>query len=198
MRLVSSGDTGADAEATSLLDEGALVVVPTGTSYALVADALNEDAVARVFDVQRRSPDEPLTVFIGGFEDLHHVAYQTPLARDLADRHWPGALALVLRARPWLPDALTAGLPTVAVRVPADPFARALARHFGPYAAVPARRGAGAAPTTVAEAREALGGDASLYVDGGAMSGDLATVADATGATPQVLREGAVRLAEAP
>lgn len=178
--------------ATSVLDEGGLVVLPTDTAYALACDALVEEAVQRVFDVQRRPADAALPVCVSGLEDLHHVAFATPLARDLASRFWPGPLTLVLRARPWLPDALTAGRETVAVRVPDQPFARELARQFGPLALVAAGPHGQSAAATVDAARAGLGSSVQLYVDAGELPGTVSTVVDATGAQPRVLREGAL------
>lgn len=196
MTLLAHDDPEALLQATSVLDDGELAVVPTDTQYALAADALVEEAVLRVFDVKRRSADKALPLCIGGLEDLHQVAYATPLARSLAARFWPGALTLVLKARPWLPEAMTAGQDTVAVRVPAHPFALALARHFGPFVVTSANRSSEAAAMSVEEARAALGADVRLYVDGGALPGVPSTIVDATGDAPRILRQGAVSAAD--
>lgn len=192
MTLVAADAVDVVHRATLVLDAGELVVVPTDTAYALAADALVEEAVERVFEVLRRPADEALPVCVGGAEDLHHVAFATPLARDLAARFWPGPLTLVLRARPWLPDALTGGQDTVAVRVPSHPFALELARRFGPYTAGAAEHHGAPAPATAEQARAALGSSVRLYVDGGALPGVPSTVVDATGDEPRVLREGAI------
>lgn len=196
METLHSTDDEAVARCTSLLDDGELVVVPTDLRYALAADALNEDALARAYATKRRGADRPMTVCVSGFEDLHHVAYATPLARALADRFWPGPLTLVLKSRPWLPDALTAGGDTVAVRAPASDFARRLARHFGPYTLSGAHREGGAPVLEATQARAALGGEARLLVDAGTLPGGASTVVDARESAAKVLRVGAVAAAE--
>lgn len=181
---------------TALLDEGRLAVLPTDTQYALSADALNEDAVLDVFRVKRRAPDMPLPVCVGGFDEVGHVAHATPLARRFADKWWPGPVTLVLKAKPWVPEAVTAGGGTVAVRVPAHPFALALARRFGPYTVTSANRHGEPPAADVASARAALAGDVAVYVDGGALLGKASTIVDCTGADARVLREGAVLASE--
>lgn len=196
METILSTDEDAVARCTSMLDDGELLVVPTDTRYALAADALNEESLSRAYRSKRRGADRAMTVCVGGFEDIHHVAYATPLARRLADAFWPGPLTLVLKARPWLPDALTAGGETVAVRAPAQPFARALASHFGPYTLVGAHREGGAPVLDVAEARAALGSEARLYVDGGRLPGGASTVVDARESEAKVLRAGMLAAAE--
>jgi L-threonylcarbamoyladenylate synthase len=194
--VIPHDDPDAIARVTEALDAGDLAVVPTDTLYALAADALVEDSVLRVFDVKRRSADKALPICVGGLEDLHHVAFATPLARDLAQKWWPGPVTLVLRARSWLPEAVTAGMETVAVRVPGNAFARELARHFGPFVVTSANRSSEAPTATIEEARAALGADARIYVDAGGLPGTPSTIVDATGDVPKVLREGAVPASE--
>jgi tRNA threonylcarbamoyl adenosine modification protein (Sua5/YciO/YrdC/YwlC family) len=180
------------ARATAVLDEGLLAVVPTDTLYALAADALNEDAVLDVFRVKARGADQALPVCVAGFEDVGHVAQASPLARRLADAFWPGALTLVMRAKPWLPEAVTAGGETVAVRAPGHAYARALAARFGPYTVTSANRHGQPPAADVRAAREQLGGHVRLYVDGGTLLGTPSTIVDATGAEARVIREGAI------
>ncbi|HEX2022616.1 MAG TPA: L-threonylcarbamoyladenylate synthase, partial [Candidatus Thermoplasmatota archaeon] len=180
----------------AVLDAGGLCVLPTDTQYALSADALDDDAARRVFDAKRRAADQALPVCVSGLEDLRHVAYATPLARDLAARFWPGPLTLVLKARPWVPDAVTAGLGTVAVRCPRLAFSLDLARHFGPYVVTSANRSGQPAAADVESARRQLGADVRLYVDAGPLPGVPSTMVDATGDAARVLREGALAAAE--
>lgn len=179
MDLVDAADPDAVARAAAVLDQGQLVVLPGDLRYMLAADALDDDAVARLFVAQGRGADRPLTVCVAGHEDLHHVAYGATAAMQLVARHWPGPVALLFKARPWLPDALTAGGDTVGVNVPRDPFARELARHFGPFVVAGARRQGGADALDAASARRALGAEAQLYVDGGARPGGRLQVVDA-------------------
>jgi tRNA threonylcarbamoyl adenosine modification protein (Sua5/YciO/YrdC/YwlC family) len=194
--VIAADHADAVFEAARLLDAGELVVVPTDTAYALCADALDDDAVARVFHAKARPADRPLAVLLGGMEDAGHVGFPTPLARQLAERFWPGPLTLVVRARPWLPDALTAGGETVALRCPDLAFPRELARHFGPLVLTGARRAGGPDCVGVAEARAAMGAEAGLYVDGGTLPGGRATVVDATGQEAKVLSGGKLPAAE--
>lgn len=196
MVVIEAGHADAVFEASRLLDGGELVVVPTDTTYALCADALDDDAVARVFAATSRPADRPLAVLVGGMEDAGHVGFPTPLARRLAEGLWPGPLAVVLRARPWLPDALTAGGETVALRCPDLAFPRELARHFGPLVVTSARREGAPGCLTAQEARAAMGAEAGLYVDGGALSGGRTTVVDATGDEAKVLSGGKLPAAE--
>lgn len=196
MTILPVDDDRALPEAVAALDAGALVVLPTDTLYALAADALDDDAVAEVFRAKGRAADQALPVCVSGWEDLGHVATASPLARRLAERFWPGPVTLVVRAKPWLPEALTAGGETVAVRAPAHPFARAVASRFGPFTLTSANRSGAPAPADVRAAVAQLGGAARVYVDGGTLGGVASTLVDCTGATPRVLREGAVPAAE--
>lgn len=184
VETVAPGADDAIARATSLLDEGELALVPLDGGYALAADALRDDAVLRLYDALERSADQALPVALGGFEDIQHVAFATPLARRLADAFWPGPLTMLLHARPWVPDEVTAGRDAVMVRAPGASFTRALARHFGPLAV---------AELDAADARRFR---ARLVVDAGALAPVPDTLVDATGAEAKVLREGAIRAAE--
>ncbi|HWH09221.1 MAG TPA: L-threonylcarbamoyladenylate synthase [Candidatus Thermoplasmatota archaeon] len=196
MTTLLADDPEALAAAARAMDDRALVVLPTDTLYALAADALDEDAVLEVFRVKGRAADQALPVCVGGFPEVGHVATASPLARRLAERWWPGPLTLVMRAKPWLPNAVTAGGDTVAVRAPGHPFARALATHFGPFTVTSANRSGQPPAADVRAAREQLGGAVRLYVDGGTLLGVPSTIVDCTGDTPRVLREGAVPAAE--
>lgn len=160
MQILAAAHEGTLAAAMAALDAGELIVVPGDLRYHLAADALDDAAVGRLFEAVHRGADRPLAIMLGGYEDLHHVAYGTSEARALADTCWPGPTALRLRARPWIPDALTAGAQEVDVLVPAQPFTRDLAKHFGPLAIVPDQ--------------EPLGG--ILRVDAGALPGGEAKV----------------------
>lgn len=190
--ILSSTDPTALEETVRALDDRGLVVLPTDTLYALAADALDEEAVLGVFRAKGRGADQALPVCVAGLEDVAHVAAPTSLARQLAARYWPGPVTLVMRAKPWLPEALTAGLDTVAVRAPGHPFALEVARRFGPFTVTSANR-SGEPPAARAEdASAALGSVVRLVVDGGALRGVASTIVDCTGDTPRVLREGAV------
>lgn len=196
MRTIASEAPDALQEAVRVLDAGGMAVIPTDTHYALAADALVEEAVEAAFLLKNRPADRPLPVCVGGLEDIHHVAFLTPVARSLAQRWWPGPLTLVLRARPALPEVLVSGGDTVAVRVPLHPFALGLARQFGAITLTSAKLHGAQAPETVAHARDAFGARVGLYVDGGRSSGEPSTLVDATGTEAKVLRTGRVAAAE--
>lgn len=176
MRAIAAEADEAIAEAATSLDAGELVVIPGDLRYLVAADALDDAAVERLFMATDRPADRALTVLIAGYEDLHHVAYGGAEVRALSDEHWPGPTTFALRARPWLPDALTAAQETVQVSVPANAFARGLARHFGPLAVATARRAVSAHPLTAAAARSTFPGEVALFVDGGPLPGGSAKV----------------------
>lgn len=166
MEVLDASADDAIARATAALDAGALVILPGDLAYVIAADALDDEAVERLFLATARGADRAPTVFIGGYADLHHVAYGGADARELADARWPGPATLVLKARPWLPDAVTAGSDRVRVCAPRG-FAGELARHFGPLAVVGARGSVDARA-----AAEAVGSaDVRLAFDAGALPG---------------------------
>ena len=126
------------ARAAAILQRGGLVAFPTETVYGLGADALNEAAVRGIFAAKRRALDDPLIVHLASMDDLPTIVTDLPpIARALAERFWPGPLTLVLPKRPIVPDVATAGLPTVAVRIPSHPVAQALIRAAGRPIAAP-------------------------------------------------------------
>lgn len=191
MLRVHADEEGLQA-AVSILDSLGVIAYPTDTLYGLGVDALDEDAVAKVFAAKGRPEGVALPVIVANVDDVRHVARVTPLARRLAAEHWPGALTLVLPALATVPDNLLAGGTTVAVRVPDAPWALALAEHFGPVTATSANRHGEPAARTAREAEAVTGLD--LVVDGGTLPGTPSTLVDATGAEPKVLRQGALTI----
>lgn len=175
------------AEAVRLLRAGALVGVPTETVYGLAADATNPSAVAAIFAAKGRPANHPLIVH--GPDDPDAFGVADARARALADAFWPGPLTLVLPKRPHVPDAVTGGHPTVAVRSPAHPLARALAAAV-PFAAPSANRFGELSPTT---ADHVLAAFPELPVlDGGPCDvGVESTIVDLTGPAA-LLRPGGV------
>lgn len=174
--------------ALSLLRAGHLVGVPTETVYGLAADALNPDAIRAIFTAKGRPADHPLILHAGDDPDLFGVADDR--ARALAARFWPGPLTLVLPRRSHVPDVLTGGHPTVAVRSPAHPIARAIAAAV-PFAAPSANRFGQLSPTTAAHVLAAFPG--LPVVDGGPCDvGVESTIVDLTGPDAALLRPGGV------
>lgn len=195
MTEVVRPDAAGLARAVRILRGGGVIGMPTETVYGLAADALDPEAVARIFAVKDRPADNPLIVHLASATDLHRVVAEvTPLADRLADRFWPGPLTLVLEADVAVPAIVTGGLATVAVRVPDHPVAAALLIAFGgPLAAPSANRSGRPSPTTAGHVAADLGDDLEVVLDGGACPvGVESTVVDVRGTTPVVLREGSI------
>lgn len=185
------------AKGAAALRGGGLVAFPTETVYGLGADATNATAVARVFEVKERPHFDPLIVHLGATDWLGRVAESAPTeARRLAERFWPGPLTLVLPKRTLIPDIVTAGLPTVAVRVPAHPVAHAMIVEAGvPVAAPSANRFGRISPTTGPAVEEELGKRIELILDAGpTRHGIESTIVAFDRDGPRVLRPGPVTL----
>ena len=184
------------AEAGRLLRAGHLVAFPTETVYGLGADATNAQAVARIFEAKGRPRFNPLISHVPDLAKALKLAVFTPMAEKLAKAFWPGPLTLVLRKAPGCPvaDLATAGLDTIAVRVPGHAVARAILAAAGvPVAAPSANRSGRISPTRAEHVVEDLGEACALIVDGGPTGvGVESTVVDATGERPALLRPGAV------
>lgn len=180
-------------EAAECLRGGRLVAFPTETVYGLGADALNVSAVARIFESKGRPTFDPLIVHVADrswMEDL--VTDFPPLAQKLADQFWPGPLTLVLPKSDSVPDLVTAGLPAVGIRIPANPTARELIEAAGcPVAAPSANPFSGISPTTAQHVMDGLGGRIDAILDGGPCAVGLeSTVVSFAAESPIVLRPG--------
>jgi L-threonylcarbamoyladenylate synthase len=187
------------AWAAAVLRGGGLVAFPTETVYGLGANALDAEAVARVFAAKGRPATNPLIVHVAGAEQARVVTADWPAAAEpLAVRFWPGPLTLVLPKRATVPEIVTAGGPTVAVRVPAHPVALALILETGvPVAAPSANRSTQLSPTRAEHVLRGLDGRIDLLLDGGPTTGGLeSTVLDLTASPPRLLRPGLVTPAE--
>lgn len=183
------------AHATAVLRAGGLVAFPTETVYGLGADACSAVAVGRIYAAKSRPSDNPLIAHVADLATAARlVARPTALARELAERWWPGPLTLVVPALPGVPAVTRAGLDTIAIRCPDHPVARALLGTSGLALAAPsANRSGRPSPTTAAHVQHDLGDRVDLILDGGPSAVGLeSTVVDATGATPVVLRDGAI------
>jgi L-threonylcarbamoyladenylate synthase len=190
-------DTRAIERASALIAAGHLVAFPTETVYGLGADARNEDAIRAVFRAKGRPADNPLIVHGADVPALQAFAVFDERALAVAARYWPGPLTLVLPVREGVSPLITAGLSTVAVRVPDHPQALSLLRVAGPLVAPSANRSGRPSPTTAQHVRDDLGAEVALVLDGGACRvGIESTVLDLSAATPTVLRPGIIGAAE--
>lgn len=180
--------------ASKALKAGLTVGVPTETVYGLAADALNAEAVRGIFLAKGRPADNPLIVHVLDRAQAEGLAVITPLAQTLMDAFWPGPLTLVVPKKDAVPDVVTAGLDTVALRSPSHPAVRELLARSGLAIAAPSANRSGApSPTTADHVMADLQGLIPLVLDGGPCEVGLeSTVADATGLVPVVLRPGAV------
>lgn len=181
--------------AAVIIRAGGLVAFPTETVYGLGANALDAAAVARIFRAKQRPAHDPVIVHVADVSELDRIAARVPdVARDLAARFWPGPLTLVLPKAEIVPDMVTAGGPTVAVRCPNHPLALALIRAADtPIAAPSANRFSRTSPTTAQHVWEDLAGRIDLILDGGPTPiGVESTVLDVSGEQPVILRPGGV------
>lgn len=185
--------------AAQIICRGGLVAFPTETVYGLGANALGADAVRQIFTAKGRPPTNPLIVHVDGEPLLHAVAATWPSsAAMLAERFWPGPLTLVLPKTAAVPDVVTAGGPTVAVRMPAHPVALGLIRAAGvPLAAPSANRSSELSPTRAEHVVAGLGGRIDLILDGGPTANGIeSTVVSLAGDRPMLLRPGPIPTGE--
>ena len=190
---------GALGQAVELLGQGQLVALPTETVYGLAADARSPESVARIFEAKGRPAGNPLIVHIDSVEMAEGCIAAWPrAAAQLAEAFWPGPLSLVLPKADSIPDIVTAGGKTVAVRCPAHPVFRAVLAKCGfPLAAPSANRSNRVSPTRAEHVVDQLGGRIPLVLDGGACDlGIESTVLDLTGDTPTLLRPGMISLGQ--
>lgn len=186
-------DAEAVARAVRLLKEGGLLIYPTDTLYALGARALDARAAARVRSAKGRADTKPLPVVAGDLEQARGLCAAWPeAAQRLALRFWPGPLTVVVPAAPGVPLEVTSGGGTLAVRVPALAVTRGLCLGAGALVSTSANRAGDAPGLTCAEAVAAVGRHAGLALDAGPGRGAASTIVDLTGASPRLVREGAV------
>ncbi len=194
MRL-STQDAAALARAVDLLQRGEAIAFPTDTVYGVGSHAFLPEAVARLYTVKDRPSHLPIPLLLAEAEEMEAVcAPIPPLAWQLAERFWPGGLSLVLPRAPTVPDIVTAGGETVAVRLPDHALVRELIRRLGaPLAATSANVHGRLPPITAEEVTAQLGGRIPLILDGGPCPGGVAsTVLDLTVSPPRILRHGPV------
>lgn len=195
--ILNGADPTALQQAAAVLQAGGVVAFPTETVYGLGANALNERAVAQVFAIKQRPEFDPLIVHIAHTQDVPLYASQiSDRATALMARFWPGPLTLVLPKHPIIPDLVTAGLETVALRLPSHPIARALLRAADMPIAGPSANPFGyVSPTTAQHVQDMLGDAIEIILDGGPCAvGVESTVCALTDKEAVLLRPGGVSL----
>lgn len=188
-------DPNAITQAISVIEKGGIISFPTQCLYGLGADALNVEAVDRVFDVKDRPFGKPILILIKNVEVLEEIVRDVPpSASRIIEKFWPGGVTIVFEANESLPDRLTAGTGKIGVRLPAHPVAAALVNSFekpitGTSANLAGRTGCSRISDLDARITEKL----DLVLDAGPLEGGVgSTVVDVTGDVPKILREGSV------
>jgi L-threonylcarbamoyladenylate synthase len=197
--VIAAATSDALRRAAALIRAGEVVAFPTETVYGLGADATNAAAVARIFEIKARPSFDPLIVHVRGLDMALEVIGSLPAnGRRLATRFWPGPLTLVLPKSDRIPDIVTAGLPSVAVRVPDHPVALELIERAATPIAAPSANPFGyISPTAAAHVAEQLGEHVPLILDGGPCRiGVESTILSLLGETPELLRPGGIPLEE--
>ena len=186
-------------EALRLLQQGQVIAFPTDTVYGIGVPMDNVAAVERLYEVKGRPRDLALPLLLAAVGDVERVCRDVPAAAwKLTERFWPGGLTLVLLRKPDVPDRVTGGRPTVAVRLPDHPVPRELAGQLGmPLASSSANRSGEPAPIRAEEVLAQLGGHLPLILDGGpCRQAQASTIVDLTADPPVILREGPISQAE--
>lgn len=181
------------AEAVQAIREGFVVGLPTDTVYGVGADPVNPDAVERLFDLKGRPEDKPIGLLVASVDQAAEIVELGEDARELATRHWPGALTLVMVPRVVLSDWVGhRQRRTVGVRVPDHRLALELLEVTGPLAVTSANWSGEPETMNDIDAREVFGDDVAVYLEGAAPGGVASTVVDTTGSTFTVLRQGPI------
>ncbi|MCH1401301.1 MAG: threonylcarbamoyl-AMP synthase [Schleiferiaceae bacterium] len=185
-------------EAVRLLQTGQVVGLPTETVYGLGANALDTTAVAKVFEAKNRPSFDPLIVHVADLDGVRSIAELTPEAESLLLAFSPGPLTVVLKKKSIVPDLVTSGHPTVAVRIPAHPMMLQVLQQSGLFIAAPSANPFGyTSPTTAQHVLAQLGERIGGVLDGGPCNVGLeSTIVDFTGGTPKVLRLGGMDVAQ--
>lgn len=194
-KLIKRNDAEGIKDAASALADGEVIGFPTETVYGLGADALNGDAVKKIFEAKGRPGDNPLIVHIWNKSQIEELVSEvTPLARKLIDAFMPGPVTIIMKKKDVVPSEVTAGLDTVGIRMPSHPVAAAFLEACGkPVAAPSANLSGSPSPTSASHVMSDMDGYIYAVVDGGSSDVGLeSTVIDATGEKPVILRPGAI------
>lgn len=185
------------AKARDLLQQGKLVAIPTETVYGLAGNGLNVDAVASIFSTKKRPSFDPLILHTDSLEKISDLVEEIPpLAKRLGERFWPGPLTILFRKKSLIPDLVTSGLDTVAIRIPNHPLTLSLLESIDfPLAAPSANPFGYVSPTSPAHVQQQLGEDIPYILDGGSCEvGVESTIISFEGEQPTVLRMGGLAI----
>jgi L-threonylcarbamoyladenylate synthase len=185
--------------ASEVISEGGIVAYPTESYYALGVSAMNDAALARLFDLKKRPPDKALPLIVWSCQTLESLVKSIPdIAEELMNRYWPGPLTLIFDAVPDVSRILTGGTGRVAVRVPGKSIAYTLVSHLRiPLTATSANPSAMSPALDAKQVMEYFGKEIDLIIDGGVAPGGLpSTIVDVTARPPRVLRMGRIELTE--
>ena len=191
--ICAKADEASIRQAGQILKRGGLVAFPTETVYGLGADALNEDAAAKIYAAKGRPSDNPLIVHITERKMLDGIVSEvSPQAELLMEKFWPGPMTLIFKKSDLVPYGTTGGLDTVAVRMPSHPIARAVIDAGGGYIAAPSANTSGRpSPTKASHVEEDLCGKIDMILDGGEVDIGLeSTIVDVSTDQPMILRPG--------
>jgi L-threonylcarbamoyladenylate synthase len=181
------------SKAVYALKKGNVIVYPTDTLYGLGADIFNEDAVRKVFQIKKRSFENPLSVAVSDLDELEKIAILNETSKCLAKTFLPGGLTLVLKKKDEIPEIVTSGLDKVAVRIPDNNIALKLLSNFGPLTATSANIHGEKTPVIIKEIiMQFKKEDISGYLDIGELNGKPSTIVDATEKKIKILRLGAI------
>ena len=182
-------------ECAELIKKGEIVAFPTETVYGLGGDALNEDAVRKIYEAKNRPSDNPFIVHVSSIEEIDKVAYLTDEARLLFEKFTPGPLTIVLRKKDCIPSCVTAGLDTVGIRIPKHPMAREFLRKCGtPIAAPSANVSKRVSPTSAEYVYEDMNGRIPAIIDGGQCEVGIESTVISLADDPIILRPGGITL----
>lgn len=184
-------DAAALGRVREVLGAGGLVVHPTDTVYGLAADPFLAPAVERLFRAKERPRDQPVSIAVADVAEVFRFGGKTSIAEAFCSKNLPGPLTVVLRATEAAPRSVVSKEGQIALRVPAHPIPRLLAKAYGPITSTSANRHGRPAPLTCPEAQGQLGDLVDVYVDGGPTPlGGESTIVDLSGARPRILRQG--------
>lgn len=181
-------------EAVSALKNGELIVYPTDTLYGIGADIFNEDAVKKVFEIKKRPFSEPLSVAVSSHRDIEKIAYVDDRIMKIAKEFLPGPLTLVLKKKETVPDVVTSGKDSVAIRIPDNEIALKIISRFGFITATSANIHSKPVPSTIDEIKKMFGDKIKLYIDYGKLCNRPSTIIELRDKKIKILREGSISL----